>query len=178
MPTPVDATSGLRGAAVGTLSALVTAAAHQAGGGMSASTSALVLLVAACAAVGAVASTSVFSDSRARPALHLMAVLAVAQLLGHVMLTVVDGHHHGPVLTDRMTASHVAAIVLGAFVIRAAEHGVRRAASLMRRVLPVLVAVIVERDDASTSLPAYRAPVARGIVDLSGCGTRGPPVSC
>ncbi len=157
---------------MGALSALVTAAAHTFGGGMFPSEAAMVLLCVVCAGIGCAASVlPVFALAR----IQLMLTLAVAQFAGHVVLTVVDGHHHGPVLSNQMLVAHAAAVVAGAVAIYGAERGIRRAVSSVRRILPMLASLVVHEWRIAPPLPVYRVPGPSRILDLSGAGNRGPP---
>ncbi|MCZ4517790.1 hypothetical protein O4220_04615 [Rhodococcus ruber] len=167
-----DGFAPLRGASVGTLSALVTVTAHTFGGGMFPSDAAVVLLVLVCAAVGCAASAV---PTAVAPRAQLLAVLATAQAIGHLLLTVVDGHHHGSMLSQQMLAAHAAAVLVGALAIRGAEHGIRRAITSLRRALPVLAALVVDDNRIAPPLPVYRIPGSTLLLDLSGCGNRGPP---
>ncbi|OZC95455.1 hypothetical protein CH275_27175 [Rhodococcus sp. 06-235-1A] len=168
-----DGCAPLRGASVGALSALVTATAHAFGGGMFPSDAAIVLLVLVCAAVGY--ATAVVPTAVA-PRAQLLAVLAAAQAIGHLLLTAVDGHHHGSMLTQQMLAAHAVAVLVGALAIRGAEHGIRRAVTSLRRALPLLAALVVDESSIAPELPVYRVPASTLLLDLSGCGNRGPPV--
>ena len=167
-----DGFAPLRGTSVGILSALVTATAHTFGGGMFPSDAAVVLLVLVCAAVG-YAATAV--PTAVAPRSQLLVVLATAQAIGHLLLTAVDGHHHGSMLTQRMLVAHAVAVVVGALAIRGAEHGIRRAVSSLRRALPLLTALVVDDNRIAPPLPVYRIPGSTLLLDLSGRGNRGPP---
>lgn len=172
MPTPTDTTAPLRGASVGVLSATVTAAAHTFGGGMFPSEAALVLLCLVCAAVGYLATTLRVSNlARTR----LMITLAAAQFVGHSLLTVVDGHHHGPVIGNQMLVAHAVAVIVGAITIRGAEVGIRRAISSLRRMLPATVPLVVDESHTTPTPPVYRTSASPRLLDLSGSGNRGPP---
>ncbi|WP_032376264.1 hypothetical protein [Rhodococcoides fascians] len=167
-----DEFAPLRGASVGTLSALVTATAHTFGGGMFPSDAAVVLLVLVCAAVGCAASAV---PTAVAPRTQLLVVLATAQAIGHLLLTAVDGHHHGSILTQQMLAAHAVAVLVGALAIRGAEHGIRRAVTSLRRALPLLAALVIDDNRIAPPLPVYRIPGSTLLLDLSGCGNRGPP---
>lgn len=172
MQAPSDGSALMRGTAVGASSALITAGAHTLGGGMFPSEAALVLLALACAAIGygvAVAPTL------AAPRVQLLLVLAAAQSVGHLLLTLVDGHHHGSIMSTNMLAAHAVAVVVGALAIRGAERGIRRAATSLRAVVPLLVALVVDDSRISPPLPVYRIPGSARLLDLSGRGSRGPP---
>ncbi|WP_032405673.1 hypothetical protein [Rhodococcoides fascians] len=167
-----DGFAPLRGASVGALSALVTATAHTFGGGMFPSDAAIVLLVLVCTAVGFATAAS---PTAAAPRAQLLVVLATAQAVGHLLLTAVDGHHHGSMLTQQMLAAHAVAVLAGALAIRGAELGLRRAVTSLRRVLPLLAALVVDENRIAPPLPVYRVPESTLLLDLSGCGNRGPP---
>lgn len=172
MSAPTDGFAPLRGASVGGLSALITASAHTMGGGMPPSDAAIVLLALACAAVG---YATAVAPRLGAPRVQLLVILAVAQSIGHLLLTVVDGHHHGPMITQQMFAAHVVAILVGALAIRGAEHGIRRAVTSLCRALPLLTALVVDDNRIAPPLPVYRIPGSTLLLDLSGCGNRGPP---
>ena len=173
MSATTDGFAHLRGASVGALSALVTATAHTFGGGMFPSDAAVVLLVLVCAAVGYATSVA---PNTAAPRTQLLVVLATAQSIGHLLLTAVDGHHHGPMLTQQMLTAHAVAVLVGALAIRGAEHGIRRAITSLRTALPLLAALVVDDERIAPPLPVYRIPGSPRLLDLSGCGNRGPPV--
>lgn len=172
MSATTDGFEPLRGASVGALSALVTATAHTFGGGMFPSDAAIVMLVLVCAAVGYATSAT---PNTAAPRAQLLVVLASAQAIGHLLLTAVDGHHHGPMLGQQMLAAHAVAVVVGALAIRGAEHGIRRAITSLRRALPLLATLVVDENRISPPFPVYRVPRSYRLLDLSGCGNRGPP---
>ena len=173
MSATTDGFAPLRGASVGGLSAVVTAAAHTFGGGMLPSDAALVLLALVCAAIGyATAVAPILFAPRAQ----LLVVLAAAQSIGHLLLTFVDGHHHGPMITQQMLAAHAVAVLVGALAICGAERGIRRAVTSLRKTLPVLAALfVVDESRIAPELPVYRIPGSPRLLDRSGCGNRGPP---
>ncbi|MBY6537909.1 hypothetical protein HQ325_04415 [Rhodococcus sp. BP-349] len=169
MSTPATS-APLRGVTVGTLSVLVTAAAHSLGGAALPSQSAVVALLAVCTGVGWMVSSTPAGRNR------LVVALAAAQALGHLTLTVVDGHHHGPLLDPRMAAAHTLAIGVGAVAVHGAERGIIAAARAMRRILPVVLAVAdVDTDTVRPARPVIRVDAPARLLDLSGRGTRGPP---
>lgn len=167
-----DGFAPLRGASVGTLSALVTATAHTFGGGMFPSDAAIVLLVVVCAAVGYATSAA---PTTVAPRAQLLVVLATAQAIGHLLLTAVDSHHHGSMVTQQMLAAHAVAVLIGALAIRGAEHGICRAITSLRGALPLLTALVVDENRIAPPLPVYRIPGSTRLLDLSGRGNRGPP---
>lgn len=173
MPMTTDGSALLRGASVGGLSALVTVAAHTFGGGMLPSDAAMVLLAVVSAAIGYAAAAA---PTQVAPRAQLMMILTAAQSIGHLLLTVVDEHHHGPLITQQMFAAHAVAILVGALAIRGAEHGIRRAVTSLRKALPLLATLVVDESRVAPELPVYRLPGSPRLLDLSGCGSRGPPV--
>ncbi|MGB3771634.1 MAG: hypothetical protein WBA00_10860 [Rhodococcus sp. (in: high G+C Gram-positive bacteria)] len=172
--TAPDASALLRGGVVSAMSVLVTAAAHHLGGAMLPSESALVILVLVCAGTGSIAARV---DTRRGHVPALMLSLAVAQVLGHFSLVVVNAHHHGPLIDSRMAVAHTLATTVGAVLIRAAELGMAEALSAVRRIVPLLLtALVVDGTTVRPFTPAARQNAATRLLDLSGCGTRGPPV--
>ncbi|MVU82676.1 hypothetical protein GPX89_36270 [Nocardia sp. ET3-3] len=171
MRSPTDHTARLRGAAVGASSGAVAILAHGLGGGATAiEGSALALLFAACAAIGAVVASI-------RPRYGLagtMAMLAAGQSLGHAALSMPTGHHHHA-SSPSMLLAHLIAIPLGALVIRAAEAGMRRAVTSVRR---FILALASAPQPPGRPVPVWvgdeRATVRRLLVS-PGIGRRGPP---
>lgn len=168
-----DAAVALRGVSVGALSALTTVTAHHLGGAPAPAEAAGLLLLVVCSAIG-YAATTLRAHRFTRTA--LMAWLAAAQALGHLALAVAGPHRHGPLLDERMAGAHFLAIVAGAFLVYGAERGLRWAVSTLRWVLPAAVILVVDPDAATVARPVYRCPLAARLLDLSGTGTRGPPV--
>ncbi|MBF6195997.1 MULTISPECIES: hypothetical protein [Nocardia] len=172
MRNPTMMAARLRGAFVGSAAAAVSIAAHALGGGtMAPGAAPVALLIAACAAVGVLAG--------ARPHRHgigeMMATLAVAQAVAHIASTLSAPHQHDARATSVMLGTHLAAVPLGALLIRAAEHAVLRAASDVRRT----VRVLGEGPSAPVRIgsPAFEhaPPHPRRPLLGSGCGLRGPP---
>lgn len=159
----------VRGASVGALSTIATAAAHSIGAGALPSEAGSFLLVVICSAVGwAAASRPTLSRIR------LMAALAAAQVLGHLVLSALETHAHGGTLDGRMLWAHGVAVVGGAQLIAAAERGVRWAGSTLGRAVPRPGPVPIDRM-LCVPRTVYRVAGAPQLVDLSGTGTRGPP---
>lgn len=173
MPETTDATALVRGGAVTVSSALITGAAHTAGGGMPPSETAALFLCLICAAIGYAAGATPTSSSR----LSAVIALVLAQGAGHAVLTVVDGHHHGSAVSSQMVAAHAVAIGLGAVAIAGAERGIHRAVSALRRVLPLLGTLVVDDSRIAPPLPVFRVPQPSRILDRSGSGNRGPPAA-
>lgn len=163
MPTPVPAaTARLRGLAAGGLSAGTGILAHAHGQGTLPEGNGLLLVAAAGTALGLVAG-------RTR---HLLGLLVGGQVLIHLLLIALTGHHH-ELVTAPMLAMHAIGTLAVLLVIATAE-------SLGRAILDVLVRLI-------GSVPAeYRRPSAarvdssprtpRALRHLGTVGTRGPPV--
>ncbi|WP_067822541.1 hypothetical protein [Nocardia inohanensis] len=172
MRSPTDHTARLRGAAVGAASGAVAILAHALGGGTAfPDSAALTLLFTACVLIGVV----VASLRPRHGLLSLMGMLAAGQTIGHTALTMSPGHHHHHGLTPVMLAAHLLAIPLGAFVIRAAEAGLRRALTSVRRFIlhlfrapqpPVRHARRIRSDDRAR---------AQQLLVTPGIARRGPP---
>ncbi|WP_459546664.1 hypothetical protein [Nocardia sp. X0981] len=168
-----DAAVALRGVSVGALSALTTVTAHHLGGAAVPSEAAGLLLLLVCSSVGYVATT-LRAQRFTRTA--LMGCLAAAQALGHLALTVAGPHRHGPLLDERMAGAHLLAVIAGACLVYGAERGLRWAVSTLRWVLPGAVILVAGPDTTVAPRPAYRRSLSERLLDLSGTGTRGPPV--
>ena len=148
MSATTDGSAPLRGASVGVLLALV------------------------CAAIGYATSAA---PTLVAPRAQLLMILTAAQSIGHLLLTVVDGHHHGPMISQQMLVAHAVAILVNALAIRGAEHGIRRAVTSLREAMPLLAALVIDESRIAPELPVYRIPGLPRLLDLSGCGNRGPP---
>ncbi len=144
-------------------------AAHGLGGGSTdIGGSALALLIVACGLIGVVVAS-------VRPragVLSTMGMLAVGQSVGHEALSMAPQHQHG--LSAAMVAAHLVAIPVGAFVIRAAEVGLRRAVTSVRRFMVALDPAPVPPGRALPEALDQRPVVTRLLVS-SGVGRRGPP---
>ncbi|MEU7144326.1 hypothetical protein ABZ942_33120 [Nocardia sp. NPDC046473] len=172
MRTSAEATARLRGAFVGSASGAVSIAAHALGGGeVSPGQSSIAMLIAACTIVGVVVGAR-----RTRFGIaEVMVLLAIGQAVGHVALTMSPGHHHTTGMTSIMLAAHLAAIPLGALLIRGAEIGFGRATSAANRAVRVL-----DTRPAAPFILRYAVPVGplaapRRLLFSSGSGLRGPP---
>lgn len=115
--TPTSRARWMRGGLVGACSAVVTAGAHAAAGGVLPQGGPLIVSALLCATVGAVLAMATLENRRVR-LLAIIGALAVAQSLGHVTLTVAGGHHHNGLGTaPSMVAAHIAAVIaLGAAI--------------------------------------------------------------
>ncbi|MGV9413616.1 hypothetical protein ACWDOP_27260 [Nocardia sp. NPDC003693] len=173
MRSPTDHTAPLRGAAVGATSGAVAIFAHALGGGASMPAgSAMALLLAACGLIGVVVAA-------VRPA-HVLAstmgMLAVGQAVGHVALSMSpDHHHHGA--TPLMLAAHLVAVPVGALLIGAAEVGVRRAVTSVRRFMVALDGVLAPAALPARAFVADERAVVRRLLVSPGIGRRGPPTA-
>lgn len=163
----------MRGSVVGSLSGAVSIAAHGiGGGGMPPSESSVVLLLAACAALGAsVAAVRVTS----REWMYLVAVLAAGQLIGHTALALASDHAHGMGLSAPMVAAHIAAIVVSAGLVRAAERACLRALAALSRIVLAVLAPLRVDTGTWTATPVYRAKLSLWLLVGATAGTRGPP---
>ncbi|WP_406277869.1 hypothetical protein OH799_09015 [Nocardia sp. NBC_00881] len=172
MRNPIDVAARLRGAFVGSTSGAVSIAAHALGGGaISPGAPSTALLIAACIAVGVLVAAR---PNRRGPG-EVMAMLAIGQTVAHIALTLSAGHQHDASTPTVMLGAHLAAVPVGALLIRAVEHTVLRAASDMRRTARIL------SDGPAASLrvrtPAIGGPRPgpRRLLACSGFGLRGPP---
>lgn len=172
MRNPTVVAARLRGAFVGSAAAAVSIAAHALGGGAIApGVAPIALLIAACAAVGVLAGARPRRGSLG----EMMATLAVAQAVAHIASTLSAPHHHDAGATSVMLGTHLAAVPLGALLIRAAEHAVLRAASDVRDTVRVLgegpsAPAWIGSPAFGHALPRPRRPLLS-----SGSGLRGPP---
>ncbi|WP_194852977.1 hypothetical protein [Nocardia sp. SYP-A9097] len=171
MQSPTDHTARLRGAAVGAASGAVAIFAHGlGGGGMAPDGSALALLFAVCAVIGVVVAS-------VRPrygVASVMGMLAAGQGIGHIALSMSMGHHHHA-MSPSMLVAHLVAIPFGALAIRAAEAGMRRAITSVRRFILALgiTAVPAQRPARTTSVDERAA--VRLLLVSPAIARRGPP---
>jgi hypothetical protein len=119
--------STLRGLAVGSLTAALALAAHGAAGAALGSGAAAILLALLAGGFGALASAL---ERAAEPAV-LVALLAVGQAAGHLMLAAA-GHSHAAVPDGAMLAAHLIAVVVGALLIAGAERLCRALSTVLR----------------------------------------------
>ncbi|UFS98633.1 hypothetical protein [Nocardia huaxiensis] len=171
MRSPTDHTARLRGAAVGVGSGAVAIFAHGLGGGNPAPDgSALALLFVACGLIGVLVASF---RPRYGP-LSTMGMLAAGQTIGHTALSMSPEHHHHTT-SAAMLAAHLVAIPVGALLIRAAEAGLRRAITSVRRfILTLDLAPLPGVHPARRAHTGDRAPLRRLLLS-SGIGRRGPP---
>ena len=108
----------------------------------------------------------------------LLGLLAVSQLLGHLMLSAA-GHHHAVSSAPpaaAMLAAHLLAIVAGATLIAAGERLWRALSRAVRAVVRIVcppVAVAARRDCRA---PADQ-PLRSALLLAASVSHRGPPVS-
>lgn len=162
----------LRGLAAGSLTAALATTAHAAASGGAPSGATAAQLVVLAIVIGGLSATIRGAD---RFRVQLM-LLAVGQLLGHLLLGAV-GHHHGtsagPSATT-MVAAHLVAVTCGAALVAAAGY---LCAALSRAVRAAV---------APTSTPVFTAPPAAlvaadqplrsALLLAASMSHRGPPV--
>jgi hypothetical protein len=119
--------AALRGLAVGSLTAALALAAHGASGAALGSGAAAILLALLAGGFGALASTL---ERAAEPPI-LVALLAVGQAVGHLMLAA-TGHSHAAFPNGAMLAAHLIAVVVGALLIAGAERLCRALSTVLR----------------------------------------------
>ncbi len=162
----------VRGVATGLLTAALALAAHGAGGGALPTGAATALLAILAATAGALAA----SIPRAGSARILLSLLAVGQLLSHLMLNVV-GHHHTVSAAPPaavMFAAHVVAVGVGAALIGVGEHLWRALSRAVRVVVCVVCAVAVR---PVTVARRADQPLRSALLLAASVSHRGPPVS-
>lgn len=163
----------LRGTATGLLTATLAVAAHGIGSGVPPSGAATALLAVLAATVGALAGTI----RHATDARVLLGLLAVGQLLGHLMLSAVD-HSHGPSAAPHgavMLCAHLVAIAAGAVLIAALDRLCRAMSRAVRAAvrtvgLPVVAAPVLFAGAADQ-------PLRSALLLAASVSHRGPPVS-
>jgi hypothetical protein len=170
---PVSASAArVRGVATGLLTAALAVAAHGAGGGALPNGAAMSLLAVLAATAGALATTIPQTGTPR----CLLGLLAVSQLLGHLLLSSAGHHHAGssaPPATA-MLAAHLLAVVAGATLIAVGER--------LWRALSRAVRAVVRVDCAVAARPmtvARRAdqPLRSALLLAASVSHRGPPVS-
>ncbi|MCV7299151.1 hypothetical protein H7J93_05795 [Mycobacterium barrassiae] len=162
----------VRGVATGLLTAALALAAHGAGGGALPTGAATALLAILAATAGALSA----SIPRAGSARVLLLLLAVGQVLSHLLLSVVGHHHTGSTAPPAavMLAAHVVAIVVGAILIGAGEHLWRTLSRAVRAVVRVVCAVAVR---PLTVTRRADQPLRAALLLAASVSHRGPPVS-
>lgn len=161
-----------RGVATGLLTAALAVAAHGAGGGVLPNGAATASLAILAATAGALATTI----PRANTPRYLLGLLAVGQLLGHLLLSAAGHPHAGSAAPPAavMLAAHLLAIVAGAILIGAGERLWRALSCAVRAVVRVVCTV-----DARPAAVARRAdqPLRSALLLAASMSHRGPPVS-
>lgn len=121
----------LRGTAAGLLTAALALAAHSMASGAQPSGAAVALLGVLASTTGAVAATA----DRASDTRPMLGLLAIGQLVGHLLLATADHCHHGvaggppPAV---MLAAHITALVVGATLITGADRLCRAVCTTLR----------------------------------------------
>ncbi|MDF2827187.1 MAG: hypothetical protein K0R01_470 [Mycobacterium sp.] len=172
-PSPTSPATVLRGAAVGTLTAALAAAAHAgSGGGLPSGAGAVQLAVLAVVVGGFV--VVVRGGHRF---LVLTAAMGAGQLLGHALLSA-SGHHHGAAASGvdaAMLAAHVGALVAVAALVTVGELSCRAISRTVRAaVLPPAIRVPAGRTAVFRRCDHPLRSVLQLAASLS---HRGPPVS-
>ena len=163
---PVDR---VRGVATGLVTAALAVAAHGAGGGVLPNGATMALLAVLASTAGAVATTI----RQLNAPRYLLGVLAVGQLLAHLLLSAA-GHHHGGTPAVAMLAAHVLAVVAGAALIGAGDRLWRALSRAVRAAVRIVAGVTVR--PAAT---VHRAdqPLRSALLLAASVSHRGPPVS-
>jgi hypothetical protein len=164
----------LRGMAVGLLTAALAIAAHAMAGGAVPPGAVAVLLGVLAVTAGAVAANT----DRAADGLALFVLLALGQLVAHVMLTAA-GHAEcaasGGPPADLMFAAHAVALVVGAALIAAGDRLCRAVTSALRafaRELPGMLATA-----GAAAVTGGDQPLRSTLLLAASVSRRGPPVS-
>ncbi len=169
----VDRAARLRGTATGLLTAALAVAAHAVGSGTAPSGAVVAQLAVLAATVGALAATIV----RAADVRVLVCLLAVGQLCGHVMLSVV-GHNHAETTAPPaavMLAAHAVAVGVGAVLIAASDRLCRAVSRAVRSAVrtpapPIALARV-------SAFVAADQPLRSALLLAASVSHRGPPVS-
>lgn len=171
---PLSTAARLRALAVGLLTATLAMTAHTMSGGAVPAGAAAVLLCVLAVTLGAVTATV----DRTADGRILFALLAVGQLIAHVLLSVA-GHApcaaSGGPLAIPMLAAHTAAVGVGSALIAAGGRLCRAATSAMRALAIELPAIL-----ATAAAPAVNPgdqPLRSTLLLDASVSRRGPPVS-
>lgn len=160
--------------AAGLLTAALAIAAHAMAGGAVPPGAAAVLLCVLAGTIGAAAAAT----ERASDARVLLAMLAVGQLVGHVVLTIVGDMHctaSGGPPAAVMLAAHTVGLVVGAGLIAAGERLCRALSSVIRGFvgeLPFPLATV-----PAAAVTAGDQPLRSALLLAASVCRRGPPVS-
>ena len=160
--------------AVGLLTAALAIAAHAMAEGAAPPGAAAVLLSVLAVTAGAVAA----NIDRTADARVLFALLALGQLVAHVMLTVA-GHTHcaasGGSPAAAMLAAHAVALVVGAALIAAGDRLCRAVTSALRAFACELPGMLATA--AAAAVTAGDQPLRSTLLLAVSVPRRGPPVS-
>lgn len=163
MAVDVETVRRMRAVFVCGISVTLSIAAHAVAGGAVPHQDVLVLL-----AGSAVASGLLAAETR----LSVPLLLVLAQVTGHLVLGLHDGHLHTP--TAGMFVAHVAAVAVAALLLRGAEKGCEVALAALHRMFPELFRALPVAVAEPTRI-AHRPRVGPGVLLVSGVGSRGPP---
>ncbi|MDF2824306.1 MAG: hypothetical protein K0R68_1714 [Mycobacterium sp.] len=169
MSTSTSRAGVLRGVLVGACSALFTAAAHTAAGGLPTGTP-LLLLALLCGTVGAVVS-AVTVERFASAIATLTTAVVVAQSLGHLALSAAP-HHHAP-MGATMLAAHILAALALAVLIALTEFLYRICGSVLCWLRLVL---LYQGRPQPPAAPGRVVVIVRPVLLRPGLGMRAPPV--
>lgn len=170
--SPASVAARCRGAAAGSLTAALAMVAHSWASGAAPSGAGVVLLGVLAVTLGAIAATS----RAAAGAGGLLTILAVGQVLGHVLLGA-SGHDHVAAAPSgsAMFGAHVAAVVCCALVIAAAG---RLAEALSRAVrVPETTATPPVPTSVDTVVRSADQPLQATLALAASLSHRGPPVA-
>jgi hypothetical protein len=160
--------------AAGLLTAALAVAAHAMAGGAVPPGAAAVLLCVLAGTIGAVAAAT----ARASDARVLLAMLAVGQLVGHVVLNIVGDMHcaaSGGLPAAVMLAAHTVALVVGASLIAAGERLWRALSSVIRACAGDLPGMLATAPAAAVT--SGDQPLRSALLLTASVCRRGPPVS-
>lgn len=166
-----------RGCALATLSAVLTAAGHVAGGGAFGDLTLLVVLLPLLA----MAFTS--AAGACRSAAGTVVVLGAGQVALHQAMVLLHPPHHsggGAALgTTAMFGMHAAVTLVTAVALWHADRAVSALVDALRRVLPRRPTPLPARRPLRTTvLPVHDATTLRAAVLATSVPRRGPPVTC
>jgi hypothetical protein len=168
--------SVVRGSALATLSAVLTAAGHVAGGGTLGDLTLLVVLLPLLAVVFTSAAKA------CRSAVGAVLVLGAGQVVLHQAMVLLHPPHvtaNAALGTAAMLAMHAAVTLVTAVALRCADSALSALTAVLARVLPRRLSPLpVLRPLRAVVLPAPVPARARAAVLAASVLRRGPPVSC
>ena len=172
MPAPDHALlPRLRAVTVGAVGAGTGVLAHAQGHGAVPDGGGLLVIAAAGLGLGLIAGRT---GTATTAPWRLLPLLAGGQLLIHVLLIALTGHHH-QLITGPMAAMHAVGTLAALGLIVAAEQLVRAVAGLARS-LAALCTPIPAGVRAVPAVLRTRVAVPHPLRHLGTVGTRGPPV--